>query len=116
VLVVLAGSAYAAGMSGVVDTLFGKYQLAGQAWVITLKNAATTMFWILATISLSWTCISMAIKHAEIGELFAELCRFILFTGFFYWLLLNGPEFAGFRPIALNSYLGLRSKWTENRL
>ena len=52
------------------------------------------MFWILATISLSWTCISMAIKHAEMGEFFAELCRFIMFTGLFFWLLTNGPAFA----------------------
>ena len=50
------------------------------------------MFWILATISLSWTCISMAIKRAEMGEFFAELCRFIMFTGLFFWLLTNGPD------------------------
>jgi len=81
-------------MSGVVDTILGKYQNAGQAWVGALTNAATSMFWILATISLSWTCISMAIKHAEMGEFFAELCRFVMFTGLFFWLLTNGPRFA----------------------
>ena len=36
----------------------------------------------------------MAIKRAEMGEFFAELCKFILFTGFFYWLLTNGPAFS----------------------
>jgi type IV secretion system protein TrbL len=36
----------------------------------------------------------MAIKHAGMGEFFAELCRFIMFTGLFFWLLTNGPEFA----------------------
>jgi len=81
-------------MSGVVDTILGKYQNAGQAWVRALTNAAASMFWILATISLSWTCISMAIKHAEMGEFFAELCRFVMFTGLFFWLLTNGPQFA----------------------
>ena len=35
----------------------------------------------------------MAIKRAEMGEFFAELCRFIMFTGLFFWLLTNGPEF-----------------------
>jgi type IV secretion system protein VirB6/type IV secretion system protein TrbL len=78
----------------VVDTLLNKYQNAGQALVGALKNAATSIFWILATISLSWTCISMAIKHAEMGEFFAELCRFLMFTGLFFWLLTNGPQFA----------------------
>ena len=29
----------------------------------------------------------------ELGEFFAELCRFIMFTGLFFWLLTNGPEF-----------------------
>ena len=53
------------------------------------------IFWIFATISLSWTCISMAIKRAELMELCAELCRFIMFTGLFFWLLTNGPDFAG---------------------
>src|SRR5271166_5669257 len=52
------------------------------------------VFWSLATISFSWTCISMAIKRADFMEICAELCRYILFTGFFYWLLLNGPNFA----------------------
>jgi type IV secretion system protein TrbL len=89
-----AGTGYAADMSGVVDTLLGKYQTAGQAWVGALKGGATTLFWILATISLAWTCISMAIKRADLGELFAEICRFILVTGLFFWLLTNGPEFA----------------------
>jgi type IV secretion system protein TrbL len=69
--------------------------MAGHAWVSALQGGATTLFWILATISLSWTCISMGIKRAEMGEFFAELCRFIMFTGFFFWLLTNGPDFAG---------------------
>jgi type IV secretion system protein TrbL len=94
ILLAFVGNAHAANSSAIVDTILGKYQNAGQAWVGALKNASTSIFWILATISLSWTCISMAIKHAEIGELFAELCRFIMFTGLFFWLLTNGPNFA----------------------
>jgi type IV secretion system protein TrbL len=86
--------AHAAGVTGVVDSLLAKYKNAGQGWSGALKNAATSIFWILATISLSWTCISMAIKRAEMGEFFAELCRFFMFTGLFFWLLTNGPEFA----------------------
>jgi hypothetical protein len=35
---------------------------------------------VLTTISLAWTCISMAIKRAEMGELFAEIGRFIMVT------------------------------------
>ncbi len=94
ILLISVGSAHAAGVTGVVDSLLAKYKNAGQGWVGTLKSAGTSIFWILATISLSWTCISMAIKRAEMGEFFVELCRFIMFTGLFFWLLTNGPQFA----------------------
>ena len=93
VLFVSAARGDAADMSGMVDTILGKYQSAGQAWAGTLTNAATSIFGILATISLAWTCISMAIKRAELMEICAELCRFIMFTGLFFWLLTHGPEF-----------------------
>jgi type IV secretion system protein TrbL len=78
----------------VVDTLLAKYKSAGQAWTGTIQTAATKFFWLLATISLGWTCISMAIKQSDLVEIVAELCRFIMFTGFFFWLLLNGATFA----------------------
>ena len=108
VLLVSAARSDAADMSGVVDTILGKYQNAGQAWVGALKSAATWMFWILAMISLAWTCISMAIKQAEMGEFFAELCRFIMFTGLFFWLLTNGPEFANDIITSLRTVGGTR--------
>jgi type IV secretion system protein TrbL len=86
--------AQSANVQGVVDTLLGKYKSVGQTWAITIVNAATNLFWVLATISLAWTCISMAIKQADLVEIVAELCRFIMVTGLFYWLLMNGPTFA----------------------
>jgi type IV secretion system protein TrbL len=86
--------AQAANVQGVVDTLLAKYKSAGQTWTGTIQNAATHLFWLLATISLGWTCISMAIKQSDLVEIVAELCRFIMFTGLFFWLLLNGPTFA----------------------
>ncbi len=41
-----------------------------------------------------WTFGQMALRKADIGEFFAEFIRFIIFTGFFWWLLSNGPNFA----------------------
>jgi type IV secretion system protein TrbL len=98
VLVLLLGAALpahaqAVDVHGVVDALLGKYKNAGQAWVATIQNAATNLFWILGLISLSWTLISMAIKQADLMEIVAELCRYIMVTGLFYWLLTNGPAF-----------------------
>jgi type IV secretion system protein TrbL len=93
---VLAPDAHAqtANVQGVVDALLAKYKSAGQAWTGTIQSAATKFFWLLAAISLGWTCISMAIKQSDLVEIVAELCRFIMFTGFFFWLLLNGATFA----------------------
>ena len=82
--------AQAVDVHAVVDTLLGKYKNAGQAWTTTIQNAATNLFWILALISLSWTLISMAIKQADLMEIVAELCRYIMVTGLFFWLLTNG--------------------------
>jgi type IV secretion system protein TrbL len=96
VLVVAAPVAHAQAVDvhSVVDTLLGKYKSAGQTWATTIQNAATNLFWLLATISLAWTCISMGIKQADLVEIVAELCRFIMVTGLFFWLLTNGPTFA----------------------
>jgi type IV secretion system protein TrbL len=89
----LTAHAQAVDVHGVVDTLLGKYKSAGQAWIGSIQAAATNLFWILALISLSWTLISMAIKQADLMEIVAELCRYIMVTGLFLWLLTNGATF-----------------------
>jgi type IV secretion system protein TrbL len=86
--------AQSTGAQGVVDDLLGQYKSAGKAWEATIEQAATNLFWALATISLAWTCVSMGIKQADLVEIVAELCRFIMFTGLFIWLLTNGPAYA----------------------
>jgi type IV secretion system protein TrbL len=81
-------------VQGVVDTLLNKYKSAGETWASSIQSASTNLFWLLATISLGWTCISMAVKQSDLVEIVAELCRFIMVTGLFFWLLTNGPTFA----------------------
>jgi type IV secretion system protein TrbL len=41
-----------------------------------------------------WTFGMLALRKADIGEFYAEFARFTIFTGFFWWLLTNGPTFA----------------------
>src|SRR6516225_8198512 len=94
ILAVPVAHGQAVDMHGVVDTLLSKYKSAGQTWANTIQQAATNLFWLLATISLGWTCISMAIKQSDLVEIVSELCRFIMFTGFFFWLLLHGATFS----------------------
>lgn len=80
--------------SDVLDSVLTRYQAAASGWAGVITTAATWLFWCLATISLVWTGGMLALRKADIGEFFAEFFRFIMFTGFFWWLLLNGPNFA----------------------
>lgn len=59
VVLLCAGTGHAADMHGVVDSFLAKYQASGKTWEVTISNAATSVFWILAMISMGWTCISM---------------------------------------------------------
>lgn len=80
--------------AGVMDNVLDRYSTAASGWAGTVTSAATWLFWTLVLISMVWTFGMMALRKADIGEFFAELVRFTIFTGFFWWLLTNGPNFA----------------------
>lgn len=79
---------------GMLDQVVTEFATRATAWQTVVMNAATFLFWTLGTISLVITFGFMALRKADIGEFFAEFIRFILFFGFFLWLLRNGPNFA----------------------
>ncbi len=80
--------------AGLFDDVLNRYNSAASAWAGVITNAATWLFWTLVLISMVWTFGMMALRKADIGEFFAEFVRFTIFTGFFWWLLTNGPNFA----------------------
>jgi len=80
--------------AGIFDTVLERYKDAASGWADAITTAATWLFWTLTLISMVWTFGMMALRKADIGEFFAELIRFTIFTGFFWWLLTNGPNFA----------------------
>ncbi|EGR2512826.1 P-type conjugative transfer protein TrbL [Vibrio cholerae] len=80
--------------SGVLDNVLARYSAAAASWAVVITDAATWLFWTLVVISMVWTFGMMALRKADIGEFFAEFVRFTIFTGFFWWLLINGPNFA----------------------
>lgn len=84
----------AAADSGVLNDVVDKFKQATNGWASVIQGYATWLFWTLATISLVWTFGFMALRKADIGEFFAEFLRFCIFTGFYLWLLRNGPEYA----------------------
>lgn len=62
------------------------------SWGTIILGYATWLFWTLGVISLVWTGGQLMMKRADIGEFFAEFIRFILFFGFFLWLLRNAAD------------------------
>jgi type IV secretion system protein TrbL len=77
-----------------LDQVVTEFAARATSWQTVVMNAAMFLFWTLGTISLVFTFGFMALRKADIGEFFAEFIRFILFFGFFLWLLRNGPAFA----------------------
>lgn len=78
----------------ILDTILDKYHATASQWAATITAHASKLFWELALISMVWTFGFMVFRKADIGEFFAELVRFSILTGFFWWLLINGPKFA----------------------
>ncbi|CAG0991115.1 hypothetical protein ANRL3_02781 [Anaerolineae bacterium] len=78
----------------VLDTILDQYKNVANTWAATITGHASKLFWELVAISMVWTFGFMALRKADIGEFFAEFIRFTLFTGFFWWLLINGPALA----------------------
>ena len=89
------GEAHAAiNSSGLLDTALQSFQTSAAGWAAYITARASWLFWTLATISLVWTMGQMALRRAEIGEFLGEFLSFTLMTGFYWWLLTNGPTFA----------------------
>lgn len=80
--------------AGILDDVLNRYATTAGTWAATITSHATWLFWTLALISMVWTFGMLALRKADIGEFFAEFIRFTVFTGFFWWLLANGPYFA----------------------
>jgi type IV secretion system protein TrbL len=94
-LVTMSDSAFAQVTSAnIYETILDRYQAVASSWATVIIRHATWLFWTLALISLVWTFGMMALRKADIQEFFAEFAKFTIFTGFFWWLLTNGPHFA----------------------
>ena len=80
--------------AGLLDTALQNFQTSAAGWATYITARASWLFWTLATISLVWTMGQLALRRADIGEFVGEFLSFTLMTGFFWWLLTNGPTFA----------------------
>lgn len=82
----------------VLDQVVQKFWTKVKSWQNVVQGAAERLFWTLVLISMVWTFGMMLLRKADIADFFAELTRFIIFTGFYFWLLTNavsGQNIAG---------------------
>ncbi|OCG28978.1 P-type conjugative transfer protein TrbL [Gilliamella sp. HK2] len=77
---------------GILDKVLEKYKAVASSWQDVLLNNALWLFWCLVLISMVFTFVIMLLKNSDISELFTELVRFMIFTGFYLWLLKNAPQ------------------------
>ncbi len=80
--------------SGLLNDVTQRFLTNSATWGGVITNYANWIFWVLATISMVWTFGLLALRKADVGEFFAEFIRFTITTGFFWWLLSNGPAMA----------------------
>lgn len=80
--------------TGLLDTALQNFQTSAAGWATYITARASWLFWTLAVISLVWTMGQLLLRRAEIGEILGEFVSFTVMTGFFWWLLTNGPTFA----------------------
>ncbi|MBA2710169.1 MAG: P-type conjugative transfer protein TrbL [Tatlockia sp.] len=78
----------------ILDSILSRFQTTASGWGNKLVDFGSWLFWGLALISMVWTYGFMLLKKADFGEFFGETIRFFATTGFFWWILKNGPAIA----------------------
>lgn len=79
---------------GILDEVKDRFVNAAMMWRGVILDYATWLFWLLVTINLVWTFGMMALQKADLPDFFREFIKFTITTGFFWWILLNGPVMA----------------------
>ena len=87
-------SSVAYGQTDIGSQVTGQFANAIKGFGTQIEAYAERLFWSLAAISLVWTGAMLALRKADLIDFFGELVRFIVTTGFFYWLLVNGTTIA----------------------
>lgn len=92
-LLFFAAHAHAAPLDSgdLLNNILHKYADVASTWQNKMVSYANWLFWGLVLISMVWTFGMMALKNAGLTEALAELVRFFTVTGFFWWILSNGP-------------------------
>jgi type IV secretion system protein TrbL len=86
-----------------VGRTFQQIEQAANAWIPTIMQEATYLFYVLATLDFAWSAPQFLREHDFMG-LFLSLIRKLLVIGFFYAVLINGQTWI---PAIVNSFAQL---------
>ncbi|MBO6085397.1 MAG: P-type conjugative transfer protein TrbL [Acetobacter sp.] len=78
--------------SNTIDQTMTAFENATTKWQSVFLKYAEELFWLLAPIGMVWRFGQIALKGEGLTEALAELVRFTIFIGFYYWLLENGTQ------------------------
>ena len=80
--------------SGLTNDVIQTFETSVHQWQQPIQQAALHLFWLLSVISLAVGLALLAAGgHFELGSIVVEVIRWILFTGFWSWVLTNAPQF-----------------------
>lgn len=77
---------------GLLDNILQRFAEVAHNWQKAITDYATFIFWSLAVISMTWTFGMLLFQGEGISTALAEILRFFVTIGFFWWLLEKAPE------------------------
>lgn len=75
-----------------LDNILKLFSNMASSWGDKMVAYGAWLFWGLAIVSMVWTYGMMALQQADIQKFLAETVRFFAMTGFFFWILKEGPH------------------------
>lgn len=85
---------YAQQEASTIQTITTKISEVTSGWHDALRPYMLSLFWTLVFISFSYSVSKMAIMGADVTEIFSELIKTVIVTGFWLYIINNSYEFA----------------------
>jgi P-type conjugative transfer protein trbL len=91
---ILPNYGYAQQEASTIQTITTKISEVTSSWHNALRPYMLTLFWTLVFISFAYSSSRMAVMGADITEIFSELTKTVIITGFWLYIIDNSYEFA----------------------
>lgn len=114
-LILLSHPALAANNNNALDSILEKFNAITATWEPIIIDAVTGLFWLLVTLSFTWSAIKLWLHQKGIDHFIAELFERVITVGFSWFLVVNASPLAW---TILNSVQEVASRLsgTDNKL